>query len=237
MSKKKVVEGPGIDTTAWMVTFSDLLQLLLTFFVLLISMSSLDVKAVQKMFSFFPGVIGVLHTSITGNVDTQRIDVELVARLVKKEHLKLLLEQKSTVTPVPMKAVGGLTEGIGVKEEEGKIVVSFPAHLLFTPGGAKMNPKSHALLTRLVDIFKITRSEISVHGHTDNRPIRTPQFASNWELSLARAISVVEFFRSNGVEPERLSAVGHGEFKPLLPNSTVEHRMRNRRVEIVINQK
>ena len=107
--------------------------------------------------------------------------------------------------------------------------------MLFDFGKAAINPGGLDFLNKLAALIQKVPYPVRVEGHTDNVPIRTVRFPSNWELSIARAVSVVKYFAESGkINPQRLSAVGYGETRPLMPNDSTTNRARNRRVEIVL---
>jgi chemotaxis protein MotB len=114
------------------------------------------------------------------------------------------------------------------------ITVEINASVLFSPGQAKLAESSSLTLQAVAYVIKGHEHEIHVEGHTDNLPIHTESFPSNWELSAARASSVIRLFVENGVEAHRLTAIGYGENRPLETNETPEGRKRNRRVTIMI---
>ncbi len=116
------------------------------------------------------------------------------------------------------------------------LVVEINTDILFPSGAAAFTPKAAQVLDRLAGVLKPFPNSIRVEGHTDNRPIRTAEFPSNWELSAARAASVVHQFTRAGIDPLRLEIVGYGEYHPRQPNSTQEGRNANRRVAILILQ-
>lgn len=127
---------------------------------------------------------------------------------------------------------------ITISELEGRLTVNMVDSILFASGSAKIKKAGLEVLKRVADIVKeITDKEIEVEGHTDNIPISSrikKHFASNWELSTARAVTVVRFLQEHGIDGERLTAVGHGEFRPIASNATREGRAQNRRIQIVL---
>lgn len=116
------------------------------------------------------------------------------------------------------------------------LVVEINTDILFPSGAAAFSPKAAEVLDRLAAVLKPFPNSMRVEGHTDNRPIRTAEFPSNWELSAARAASVVHQFTRAGIDPLRLEIVGYGEYHPRAPNATEEGRNANRRVAILILQ-
>jgi chemotaxis protein MotB len=125
--------------------------------------------------------------------------------------------------------------GVSVREDAHGIVVSLPEAGAFALGQADLSQAARRVIRGLGDVLAKEAGEIRVEGHTDNAPIATSRFASNWELSAARATEVIRFLISQGgIAPERLSAAGYAEFRPLAPNDTPEARARNRRVDIFV---
>jgi len=116
-----------------------------------------------------------------------------------------------------------------------RIKVDLPAPILFDSGKAELKTESLEVLKKIGNILKDTQNKIIVEGHTDNVPIAGGKYSSNWELSSARAFSVIKYFvKDIGINPERLTAYGYGEYRPLVPNDTEENRAKNRRIEITI---
>ncbi|MFA5008318.1 MAG: OmpA family protein [Candidatus Omnitrophota bacterium] len=120
--------------------------------------------------------------------------------------------------------------------EEKGLVITFVSEVLFDSGKASLKPESFSSLDKVVKILidNVPGNNIGIEGHTDNEPIKHSKWKSNWELSAHRALSVLEYLQEKGISPERLSASGYGEFKPIASNDTAEGRQLNRRVEIVI---
>ena len=129
----------------------------------------------------------------------------------------------------------GIQQIAQVEISANKISINFSDPILFEPGSEVLKPSSFPHLHRLTAVFKDLPNPIQIEGHTDSvRLGRSSKFKSNWELSSARAFSVLQFFLGEGVAPEKLSAVGYGEFKPIKSNDTPEGRSANRRIEINI---
>lgn len=117
------------------------------------------------------------------------------------------------------------------------LVITFVAEVLFDSGKATVKKEAHSALDKVARVIKdkVSDREIGVEGHTDNEPIEHSGWKSNWELSTARATSVLHYLVENGkLNPKKLSAIGYGEYRPVASNETVEGRKKNRRVEIVI---
>jgi chemotaxis protein MotB len=118
---------------------------------------------------------------------------------------------------------------------EGRLVLQLPGDVLFDSGQTVVKPDGQRALEQVASVLKtLNGKKFQVSGHTDNVPIDSGRFASNWELSAARALAVVHLFTARGVAPQSLSAAGYGEFSPVAPNETPELRARNRRIEIAL---
>jgi len=124
---------------------------------------------------------------------------------------------------------------LNVRIVDGRMVVELPTDVLFAPGSARLATEGQQAITEVSQVLEgIPERQFEVAGHTDNVPIATAQYPSNWELGAARAITVVKAMISAGMPPERLSAASFGEFKPREPNDTKEGRAANRRIEIIV---
>lgn len=127
------------------------------------------------------------------------------------------------------------TGKLQVDFRNGQMVLKLPSEVLFPSGRAKLSNAGQAALTEVLDILKEFRDRrFLVAGHTDNLKIRSRRFRDNWELSTARAVSVVEYMIEAGFDPKNLGAAGYGEFDPVAPNDTAENRALNRRIEIIL---
>lgn len=218
--RRKSEIGGDLDPNGWMLTFSDLLTLLLTFFVLLISMSSIDMQCLKTAFSFFGGGAGALSLS-------DRKETIAIASILNEK--KPLNDLQSARLSKFFKE-----EGILVRQTERGMAVSFQDSILFDPGKAEIKDGCRPLLKKVAGVLRFSRYCVSIEGHTDDIPIHTERFPSNWELSLARTLSILQhFIDQEGINPRRLRVAGYGDSKTLYPNDSEEHRSANRRVEIL----
>jgi flagellar motor protein MotB len=135
--------------------------------------------------------------------------------------------QQPVVPPTP--------SGVTVHTEPQGVVITVEEQLLFQPGQAVLDKRAQAVLDQLAQWLITQTGDIRVEGHTDNTPIETAQYPSNWELSSARALAIVQHLvHQSSLTPQRLSAVGYGEHRPVADNSTIEGKRKNRRVDIVL---
>ena len=224
----------GVAAASWLTTYSDLVTLLLCFFVLLYSFSAIDVVKFRRFIASFQGA-GVLDGGSTP--DTTIVMPEENPNEVATEQLgPFWADNGRMMTHVQeyLEAQGIEAEVKAFREEQG-VLLELQDRVLFDSGQAVLRPDGLALLSKLVTLFSEMPNEIAVEGHTDNVPIDTPLYPSNWELSAARSARVVRYFvEIHGLTPERFSAVGYGEFRPIDTNATAEGRSRNRRVVFVI---
>ena len=117
------------------------------------------------------------------------------------------------------------------------MVINLPQDILFAPGSASLGRDGRETLSQIASVLsEFSDRTFQVEGHTDDLPIHTKSFPSNWELSAARALNIVKYLASEGnIEPSRLSAIGYGEYRPLVPNTSEANRMLNRRIEIFVD--
>lgn len=237
MARKKD-NGSGGDTNAWMVTFSDLLTLLLTFFVLLLTMSSMDAKKFKRGFKLFSGALGPMGMGSKGPIMSKFTIIEPSDMQVKRFLHDEKAPKKNT------KDIENVKEGIKKRklgeqikiafERRGMILI-FNEEVMYKPGSAEIHPSAVSVLKEMSSLLKDTSFSIRIEGHTDNVPIRTALYPSNWELSTARAVRVLETLVGFGeIPPERFSAAAYADTKPLYPNNTQSRRAKNRRVEFVL---
>jgi chemotaxis protein MotB len=231
----------------WIVTYSDLVTLLLTFFILLYSFSVIDIVKFRAFITSFQGS-GVLDwsssplqerspqdthqpTEVTATPSQQEIPV--LDQISQVNQVNPLLEVYHTVQAFLQES--GLEDLVGVRYEDRGIALDIRDRVLFDTGKADLRPEARQLLDKLSELLKKLPFQISVEGHTDNRPINTLEFPSNWELSAERAVRVVRYLvEQKGLDPRQFAAVGYGEHKPVAPNTSLENMALNRRVVIMI---
>jgi len=223
--KNKKEEIQQEEEAKWLTTFNDLMTLLLTFFVLLFSMSSLDFKKMKTFQNSLQSALGILEAGKMTQVEIRPFEVESLAEemLAEKKNIDELKDELASESSIEVAAT-----------QEGAII-TFKDTLLFDSGKASINSAALPFLDKVGAMIKKTKYYVRVEGHTDDTPINTKRFPSNWELSTARAVNVVKHFVESGkVVPQRMSAAGYGESKPLFSNDTRDHKARNRRVEITL---
>ncbi len=226
MPRRKVVYVERPRNTV-IVLYGSLFLLLLTFFVVLASMSVRDVQKQKMAIGSIMGSFGVLP----GGRSPFTMDI-----------LKNILPQGPSVEtgPVNIRNIEDTLNGTGavtsVAVSQGKlgVIISIKAGILFEGETDTLSPESRAVLAAVARILSRIDNKVIVMGHTDSIPIEKAPFFSNWGLSAARALAVLSYLEDNGIPGERLSAYGMGSSRPLATNATQDGRRLNRRVEIVI---
>lgn len=211
-----------------MTTFSDMTTLLLTFFVLLISIANFDKKKAEQVFGVLSGSTGILSQVSTSQMSDQNI----VARKAMSESVEKTPEKIEKMVKEFVQAQN-IEKMVSVVKTDKGISVRILDSVFFNAGNAAILPKAYPILDKIVDMAKDTPYYVNVEGHSDDMPMGRAAL-SNWDLSAARAVSVVKYFINAGYNPAHISASGYGEFHPILPNITEENRAKNRRVEINI---
>ena len=212
----------------WIVSFSDLMTLLLTFFIFFFSVTTL--KKLPKVLKILSQEAGVITP-----IDRSEFPMPTKSTYIQKEYVRRESDLISNFKKYVEKAGLGNDVKLVAGTKEIKIVIANP--ILFDIGKGELKPQALPVLKNLAELFKDNDNLIRIEGHTDNVPISTEKFPSNWELSAARAINVIKYFIDTAkIPPARLEALGYGEFRPTALNETVAGRAQNRRVEIKIIQ-
>ena len=222
---------------AWLATFADLMSLLLTFFVLLLSFSTTSQSDFEKALGSLQGALGVLNGE-----PIMTVPIDLKVPLVEGEGQEP--EEADGAEPSIEETVAELNEQIKVENQEDNIevtqgmegiVIRIKDQAIFTSGKASVKEEILPLLTKIGAVLNRLPNKMEIEGHTDDVPIKNDQFPNNYWLSSARALSVLDVLAEEvGIEPGRMSAIGHGEHRPLQPNDSAESRAENRRVEIKV---
>lgn len=232
MGLKKKPQERKVGAPLWMVTYSDLVTLILVFFVLLFSMSQIDLvkfRVIAESFrdrqilDFNPSIIP-LDELPEGEEKEENIDHE------EKNLQSLLTEIQQFL------AENGLEDVIVANRTERGVVLVLDEQVLFETGDATIIGGQNDFLDKVGTMLKGMTNLVKVEGHTDNRPITTFRYPSNWELSAARSSSVIRYLVDKfDLDPARFIAIGYGDTRPIVPNDGPENWAKNRRVEIVIS--
>jgi len=229
MKRRKKDSSNGSN---WLATYSDLVTLLLCFFVLLFSFSTVDAKKFREIMNSFQGSTGVLNGGQTlEEMDYDNIETnELESENEELEEIKEYLENYTSDN--------NLNDKVKMTINERGLIIRTMDNVFFDSGKAEIKSESKQILTFIGSILnkeELSEKQIKVEGHTDDIVMNSERFPSNWELSVIRATNVLRLFVEQiGISPDRISASGYGPNRPIVKNDSKINRARNRRVDIII---
>lgn len=240
MGKKKrafgIGEGGEIETAGlmrWLLTYADMLTLLFALFVIMYSISAVDVEKLRALAMALgnafglKGHVSILQTGATTDTKPVVMEQSQVQLTTLKERIqKWILQQK-------------LEREIKIRfNERGLIISLMTDKVLFKSGYADLLPRTQRVLSDIAELLKEITNPVIIEGHTDDVPITSPaikiKYNDNWDLSTARAVNVLKYLIRKGISPDRLSAAGYSSYKPLVPNIDDITRAKNRRIDIVV---
>ncbi len=221
------------DTDRWLVSYADFITLLFAFFVVMYSISSVNLgkyrvlsDSMTTAFSKVAGEPVLLGTQLGISVQRAPISIGVKGQVGLKA-------MRETAAAIEDSMKRWIKQGqIAVRGNEKWLEVEINSSILFASGRAQLSTQANKILAEISGVFKRTNNPIYVSGYTDDVPINTLQYPSNWELSSARAASVVRVMAQSGINPARLGAIGFAEFRSINKNDSVENRQKNRRVII-----
>ena len=235
MARKKKQQEGGAGAPLWMATYGDLVTLLLCFFVLLYSFSSLDAAkfeilsaSLNQAFNVQPGGRTTDTTpGLTGG--SLQPEPGNVSRPTDGQDTHIAREMRTIVEDMDLK------DKISVTQTERGVRVSLTEQVLFESGSATLRPVALRILFKIGEALRDIPNQIAVEGHTDNTPLGESIYRNNWDLSAARAASVAFYLEDRlAIPAERLQAVGFSSARPIVPNDTDTHRLLNRRMDLMI---
>ncbi len=235
MSERRRRGGPPSESQRdrWVVSYADLVTLLFVFFTTLYAASTMDAA---KLTSVTQGLKEAFDAPGEEPPPPSR-PVDGNGRGVLGPGRKAIDEQIALVrTAVEYQLADAIQTGqVELNRDRRGLIISIPETGAFQVGSADLSPAAVEVMSRLAGALERLPNAVRIEGHTDDVPIHTVRFASNWELSAARAIQVVDVLMADGgVSPERLSVAGYGEYRPRTPNVSDQARRRNRRVDIIV---
>ena len=224
---------PEESTDRWLVSYADFITLLFAFFVVMYSVSNVNVgkyrvlsDSVSTAFSHQSSSPFPIGAELGISVQRAPIALGLQGQVG-------LVSMKETAAELDKRLKRWVKKGmIAVKGNEKWLEIEIKSNLLFNSGDAILSAEAAGILAELTNVIKNTSNPLYVSGYTDNVPIANNRFPTNWELSTARASSVVRLFAQNGINPARMGAIGYGEFRPTAANDSIVNRQKNRRVVI-----
>jgi len=230
--RKKSGNGSG-EGQGWLVTFSDLMTLLLTFFVLLLSMASMDRTLLTRISAFSSNIAPIEHSGRNRVPDNIRLLLEILREphtiLEKQDRIKDLLFPNE-ILPVDMSS-GTLKENLRVLAHPEGVVIVLTEGILFPKGSFTLTPTGHRLLSNLTSFLHYTTADVAIGGHTDKNPLPG---IDPYILSGKRAMAALEHFLQEGMKPDRFSIGGYGPDRPLGAAGASENDAHNRRIEILV---
>lgn len=223
--RKEDLENQLNKGALWAVTYGDMMSYLMIFFLIMFSFSIAE-KA-GKVKSSIEASLMNIEKAFGGKLDPAKLE-------------KIRARQKEAETSQKLEQLvheAKLSEMVDIQSSEEKIKLTLQAPVLFPSGRAELRSEAAAVLLPMIELLEATPNRIVVEGHTDTAPVTGGRYSSNWELSMARAYSVIRFLQANGIPASRLAGAGFGEFQPVAPNDTAEGRAKNRRIEISLLRK
>ncbi len=203
----------------WLIIFSDITTNLMLFFLMLFSMTRMT--AVEKQM-----VVSGMESTVVNK--SARDQAELARQEKKQREIDAIKRLEQAV------AEGKLAGKASIEVSDKLVKIALNPESFFSIGSAKLNPGTLSVLENLVGLIEAFPNDIIIEGHTDPTPVRGGAYRSNWELSIARAVGVVNYFIYSRLDPKQLVAAGYGEFHPAYPNDSETNRAKNRRIEITL---
>lgn len=225
----------------WIITFADMVTLLMVFFILLFAIGNVEQEKWRDIKESLREALGAdsieelgtrqgldVVKQVQTQVDEKTVHaVDEVGAMVNREMEDIISEVEEFVFK------NKLSGEVRVSSDPRGAVITISDVVLFPPGSAEMTPQGRKTLRQVFDVLKQFQYNVKIEGHTDNTPIHTLRYPSNWELSAFRASEVAHMMIDDGFPPERLSVEGFAEFRPKVPNTSAENRAINRRIEVV----
>jgi chemotaxis protein MotB len=227
-------EGGG---ERWLVSYADFITLLMVLFVVLYSMGQTDIKRYKQLadglraaFSGDPAAVvdpGIDQGGATDDKEPSPIIIPGIPQVPVNS-----VEVAGELTD--MLQASNLGGAVSVQNNIEGVLISLSEKLIFNPGSADLQAEAFPVLDTIIEMIRPISNEIRIIGYTDDAPPIDQRFRSNWELSVGRAVTISDYFQSAGIDPKRIIVAGRGEYKPLFPNDSPEHRALNSRAELVI---
>ena len=254
--RRRVIEDP-VNHERWLISYADFVTLLFAFFVVMYSISQVNESKYRVLSDSLTDTFNSNRGSPEKSLDPIQIGVEARSNpihlidledpaIANKDQNAGEAVEPSEVAKDPFVEITESVEElfgelvgsklINIRGNEEWLEIELSSSLLFTSGDAQLSVPALEILAQIVGVVKTNSNPIRVEGFTDNVPINNARFPSNWELSAARSAAVVQLFVEEGIAPERLAAIGYGEYQPVDTNETPEGRNRNRRIVLMISK-
>jgi chemotaxis protein MotB len=231
--KKKHPEH--VNHERWLVSYADFITLLFAFFVVMFAVSQVDTKKLGHFTESFSRAVGVNVLPMTGS---SLLEGQSMAEQQEKPQGDSdstgELDQLGNALGEMAGSAGDALKGMQIIRRGNELVLRLPENIFFDTGDAKVKSGTAGTLKLIAPKLLERHVEVRVEGHTDDRPIVSGRYHSNWELSSARAIGVMTILMGQGLPPERVSIAGYGEYRPIASNANEDGRRQNRRVDLVV---
>lgn len=255
MTRKLSFDYPD-DRNRWVISYADFITILLALFIVLYAVSQVDIAKMKQFTTSLKKSLATTqpthHTEKSSllkkfaqtkaTIYNQEVDLDYKEQI---ERLKERIKEAEARYAIDLSQFEEIKEGlkddlakdeaISLSQSERGLTITFVDKSLFDIGSAEIKESAKPKLNKVAESLKDIDNQVRIEGHTDDQPIQTAEYPSNWELSTARATSIVKYLITQyNIDPDRLAAAGYGEYKPISPNTTPEGRQNNRRVDIVI---
>lgn len=231
MRKKKHPEH--VNHERWLISYADFITLLFAFFVVMFAVSQVDTNKVGRFTESFSKAVGVEMFPAGGKGLLPSSGAVMAAPSEGDPQEGELAEVRDALRDVAKS--NEALKSLEMTKYDHELILRLPTHVIFPSGEDGVQTSANAALVAIADQVRNRAVDIRVEGHTDDRPISTSRFRSNWDLSACRATAILTVLAKEGrIQPQRLSAVGYGEFHSIASNDTAEGRAKNRRVELVL---
>lgn len=244
MGRRRKQEEEHENLERWLVSYADFITLLFAFFVVMYAISSVNEGKYRVLSDSLVNAFRNVEVVSSGQI----VDMQTRSSIVPKppnpgkdpkveEQRRQTRDKMKNIAQDIFQVLAPLVQQgkVRVVETTRGVTIEISDSILFAPGQAQLESTSSKALRMVAEVLAPTDFPVTIEGHTDNVPINTAQFPSNWELSAVRATTVLRLFADAGVVPSRLTAIGYGDTRPVESNQTAENRARNRRVSILID--
>ena len=244
MGRRRKQEEEHENLERWLVSYADFITLLFAFFVVMYAISSVNEGKYRVLSDSLVNAFRNVEVVSSGQIMDMQTRASVVPRPPNPGKDPKVEEQRRQTRDKMKNIAQDIFQVLAPLVQQGKVrvvettrgvTIEISDSILFAPGQAQLESTSSKALRMVAEVLAPTDFPVTIEGHTDNVPINTAQFPSNWELSAVRATTVLRLFADAGVVPSRLTAIGYGDTRPVETNQTAENRARNRRVSILID--
>jgi len=229
--KRKKHAEENESSERWLLTYSDLITLLLAFFIMMYTFSKQDANKYKEVSAhlkaIFTGGTGIVYQGSNTDIDV------ISDKIVSEDEIKKQIEHEIQ----EVANISGLEGNFSVFSDERGITIRIVDKAFFDQGKADLKKNAEMMLEKIIPVINSIKNHVRIEGHTDDTPIKTNEFKSNWELSVKRATEVVSYLIEKGdIPPRRISAAGYAEYRPIVKNDTDANKSMNRRIEIIVTK-